>query len=108
MMNFMKSCILEILSQANAVPVAGACVRPRYTVRADQRAVSSVAARAARRSVHGHGGTGTGEMRGALPLGLCKLSLVTQTRRLRPKVNHDSHALVTLLSHWLPRMQVDP
>ena len=43
-------------------------------------------------------------MRGTLALGLCKLCLVTQTRRLRPKVNHVSHALVTLLcSLPLPR-----
>jgi hypothetical protein len=44
-------------------------------------------------------------MRGALPLGLCNISLVTQTRRLRPKVIHDSHALCHAVSRackWIP------
>ena len=37
-------------------------------------------------------------MWGDLPPGLCNLGLVTQTRRLRPKVNHDSHALCHAVS----------
>ena len=48
-------------------------------------------------------------MRGTLPLGLCKVSLVTQTRRRAPKGQPCSmaltHALITLS---VPRMQVDP